>query len=400
MVSKKDIEKAYEIISDNVVQTPITFSYTFSDICGCKTYFKLENLQMTGSFKDRGSLNKLLMLSDEEKEKGVIAASAGNHAQGVAYHSQRLKIPAKIVMPIGTPLIKVVSTQNYGAEVILHGDTYDDAYEHALEIAEHEEMVFIHPFNDPLIIAGQGTIGLEIFNDSVCENLDAVVCPVGGGGLISGIAVYIKERSPDIKIIGVEAESFSSMKESVAAGHPVQTGGASSLADGIAVKKPGDVTYAIVEKYVDDIVTVSEDEIANALMLLLEIEKIVVEGAGAVPAAALINKKIPVDGKNVLSIVSGGNIDVNILTRIITRGLLVDGRIVQLKVRVRDIPGGLKSVLGMFKQLRTNVLEIIHHRFDSSTPIGYVDISITLETKGHQHIEEIKKALGKSNYLL
>ena len=400
MVSKRDIEKAYEVISKNIVCTPVSFSYTFSDICGCRTYFKLENFQMTGSFKDRGSLNKLLALSAEDKAGGVITASAGNHAQGVAYHSQRLKIPSKIVMPLGTPLIKVVSTQNYGAEVVLYGDTYDDAYEHALEISENDNLAFIHPFNDPYVIAGQGTIGVEILNNPMCKELDAIVCPVWGGGLISGIATYIKETNPSIKIIGVETELFSSMKDSLNAGHIKQTGSGSSLADGIAVKKPGEITYSIVEKYVDDVVTVNEDEIANALMLLLEIEKVVVEGAGAVPVAALINKKVDLAGKNVLSIISGGNIDVNIVNRIITRGLLVDGRIVQTKVRVHDNPGALTSVLEKLKHLRANVLEIIHHRFDSSTPIGFVDISITLETKGHQHIKEIMTVLEEKKYLI
>ena len=400
MVSKRDIEKAYEVISKNIVCTPVSFSYTFSDICGCRTYFKLENFQMTGSFKDRGSLNKLLAVSAGAKARGVITASAGNHAQGVAYHSQRLKIPSKIVMPVGTPLIKVVSTQNYGAEVVLYGDTYDDAYEHALEISENDNLAFIHPFNDPYVIAGQGTIGVEILNNPMCKELDAIVCPVGGGGLISGIATYIKETNPSIKIIGVETELFSSMKDSLNAGHIKQTGSGSSLADGIAVKKPGDITYSIAQKYVDDVVTVNEDEIANALMLLLEIEKVVVEGAGAVPVAALINKKVNLAGKNVLSIISGGNIDVNIVNRIITRGLLVDGRIVQTKVRVHDTPGALTSALEKLKHLRANVLEIIHHRFDSSTPIGFVDISITLETKGHQHIKEIMTVLAEKNYLV
>ncbi len=234
----------------------------------------------------------------------------------------------------------------------------------------------------------------------MCKELDAIVCPIGGGGLISGIATYIKETNPSIKIIGVETELFSSMKDSLDAGHIKQTGSGSSLADGIAVKKPGEITYSIVEKYVDEVVTVNEDEIANALMLLLEIEKVVVEGAGAVPVAALVNKKVNLAGKNVLSIISGGNIDVNIVNRIITRGLVVDGRIVQTKVRVHDTPGALTSVLEKLKHLRTNVLEIIHHRFDSSTPVGFVDISITLETKGHEHIKEIMAVLEEKNYLV
>jgi len=399
MVSKKDIESAYKTISGEIVNTPLIFSYTLSDLCGCKTFFKLENLQMTGSFKERGALNKLMNLTQEEREKGVITASAGNHAQGVAYHSQRLGIKAKIVMPIGTPLIKVVSSQNYGANVILHGETYDDAYELALEISKKENLTFVHPFDDPLVIAGQGTIAMEILNNEAGKKVEAVVCPVGGGGLISGIATYIKKTDPSITIIGVEAETCPSLKRAIQNGHPVKLESASSIADGIAVKCVGKMTFEIAKKYVDDVVSVNEDEIAHSVLLLLEIEKIVVEGAGAVPLAALINHKVDLKNKNVVSIISGGNIDVNVLNRIITHGLSVDGRIVQLKVRVRDIPGALKNVLEIFKQLNTNVLDIIHHRYESSAPIGYVDISITLETKGHQHINEIKQNLKKYGYL-
>lgn len=400
MVSKEDIEKAYNKISGQIVNTPLTFSYTISDLCECKTFFKLENFQMTGSFKERGALNKLLNLSAKEKKKGVISASAGNHAQAVAYHGQRLGIKIKIVMPIGTPLIKVVSTQNYGANVILYGESYDDAYEHALELSKQEGLILVHPFNDPFIIAGQGTLGIEILNNKIGKEIDAIVCPVGGGGLISGIATYIKETKPSIKVIGIQTASCPSTIKALENNKPIRLETSSSLADGIVVKKVGELTFEIVKKYVDEMVTVEEDEIANAVLLLLEIEKIVVEGAGAVSLAALINKKINLKNKKVLSIISGGNIDVNILNRIITQGLSVDGRIAQLKVRVLDKPGALNKILTIIAKLNANVLDIIHNRFDSAVHFGYVDISITLETKGHKHIEEIKQALKKECHLI
>jgi len=399
MISGRDVEKAYTLIHNHIVKTPTVYSNTLSALCGCQILFKLENLQMTGSFKDRGSLNKLLNLTPEERVRGVITASAGNHAQGVAYHCQRLGIHAKIVMPIGTPLIKVVSTQNYNAQVILHGENYDEAYELASDLPVREGLVFVHPFEDPFVIAGQGTIAMEILEEELCQGLQAVVCPIGGGGLISGIAAYLKGKKPAIRIIGVEAAICPAMKRSLEKGFPVKLESASSLADGIAVKKVGKINYEIVKKLVDEVVTVEEDEIANAVLLLLEIEKIVAEGAGAVPLAALVNRRVHLEGQKVLSIISGGNIDVNILNRIITRGLIVEGRIMQLKIKLRDIPGTLNAVLAIIKRLQANILEISHHRFDSSAPFGYVNVSITLETKGHQHIGEMERALKENGYL-
>ena len=399
MISPSDIEKAYTAIRPHIVRTPIVYSQKLSELCGCRTLFKLENFQMTGSFKERGALNKLLNLSEVERKKGVISSSAGNHAQGVAYHCQRLGIKAKIVMPVGSPLIKVVSTQNYGAQVILHGETVDDAYDLALELSVKEGLTVVHPFEDPLVIAGQGTIGLPKFwMMSWAKGIEALICPIGGGGLISGIATYLKEAEPAITIIGVEAAASPSMKNPCKYGHPVKLESASSLADGIAVKKVGQLNFEIVKKYVDEVVTVEEDEIANAILLLLEAEKIVAEGAGAVPLAALLNHKVPLEGKKVLSIISGGNIDVNILDKIIMRGLSVEGRITQLTVRLKDLPGSLTSALEIIKRLHVNILDIIHHRFDSSAPFGYVDVSITLETKGHPHIQEIRQALKEAGY--
>jgi len=256
----------------------------------------------------------------------------------------------------------------------------------------------VHPFEDPLVIAGQGTIAAESLDDELAKGVEAVICPIGRGGLISGIATYLKTTSPAITIIGVEANSCPAMKISLQYGHPIQLESASSLADGIAVKKVGHLNFEIVKKYVNEVVTVEEDEIANAILLLLEAEKIVAEGAGAVPLAALLNHRVPLEGKKVLSVISGGNIDVNILDKVIMRGLSVEGRITQLTVRLKDLPGSLTSVLEIIKRLHVNILDIIHHRFDSSAPFGCVDVSITLETKGHPHIQEIRQALKEGGY--
>lgn len=259
-------------------------------------------------------------------------------------------------------------------------------------------MTVVHPFEDPLVIAGQGTIAAEILDDELAKGVEAVICPIGRGGLISGIATYLKTTSPAITIIGVEANSCPAMKISLQYGHPIQLESASSLADGIAVKRVGQMNFEIVKKYVNEVVTVEEDEIANAILLLLEAEKIVAEGAGAVPLAALLNHRVPLEGKKVLSVISGGNIDVNILDKVIMRGLSVEGRITQLTVRLKDLPGSLTSVLEIIKRLHVNILDIIHHRFDSSAPFGCVDVSITLETKGHPHIQEIRQALKEGGY--
>jgi len=400
LISKGDIDSAFAAISDQIVDTPVIHSRTLSEMCGCHTLFKLENLQMTGAFKERGALTKLLSLSPEQRDSGVIAGGGGNHAQGVAYHCQRLGINATIVMPLGTPLIKVWSSQNYGAEIILHGDSYDDAQDLATEMGQSRGLVPIHPFNDPLVIAGQGTIAVEILRHRLCQGLDAVLCPVGGGGLISGIAAYIKEINPSISVIGVEAKSCPALQRALQNGSPVELESASSLADGIAVKRVGDLTYNIVEKYVDEVVSVDEEEIAHAILLLLEIEKIVVEGAGAVTLAALVNRKVSLEGKKVLSVISGGNIDVNILSRIISRGLSVDRRIVQVRMRIRDVPGALKDALEICSDLGTNIIDIIHHRFEPSVAFGYMDVSVTLETKGAQHADEVEQTLTKNGYIL
>ena len=319
MIGIREIEEARARIDEHVVTTPCAKSEWFSKLTGSKTYFKLENLQMTGSFKERGALNKILTLTAAEREHGVIAASAGNHAQGVAYHAGRLGIPATIVMPERTPLIKVQNTRSFGAKTVLSGGNFDEAYAESRRLQKEKNLTFVHPFDDEMVIAGQGTIGLELLEQN--PYLEVVIVPIGGGGLISGIAAAIKEVNPRIRVIGVQAEVLPSMKASVAAGELVTVPPGRTIADGIAVKRPGELTLAYVREFVDDIVTVSEEEIANAILLLLEREKTVAEGAGAAAVAALINGRVPAAlGRKTAMIVSGGNIDVNTIARVIEKG--------------------------------------------------------------------------------
>lgn len=402
LVTKHSIDAAYEQIHANVIRTPIIPALRLSERCGCRVHFKLENVQRTGSFKERGALNKLLSLEPAERNRGVVAASAGNHAQGVAYHAQRLGIPATIIMPQGSPLVKVVATQNFGARVILDGDTYDDACRLAEEMATRENFTLVHAFRDPLVVSGQGTIGREILEDELGRQADVILCPIGGGGLIAGIASYIKAVAPRISIIGVQAAVYPSMAKALEAGQPVKLPTASSLADGISVKEVGKLNFDIVKRLVDDVLLVGEDEIARAVLHLLEVDKITVEGAGAVSVAPLLGTpmKRQLVGKTVLCIISGGHIDVNVLSKIITRGLASDGRIFELTIRVRDIPGALTHVLGIVRELQSNILHIDHHRFGVRAPFGHVDVSLTLETKGHLHILEIERVLCRHGYLV
>ena len=323
-ISRTDIENAYDAISGHIVETPVVCSESLSSLCGSQVLLKLESLQTTGSFKERGALNKLLTLSSAERRQGVITASAGNHAQGVSYHAQRLGIEATVVMPVGTPLIKVSSTRSYGAQVIVRGESFDDACEFAYDLSKSRGLIFVHPFNDRAVIAGQGTIAMEILRHPLCRDIDAVICPVGGGGLVCGIATYLKETAPSIAIIGVEARRIPSMKSALANGCPVQLPAAHTLADGIAVKRVSGLTYKIADRYVDQMVTVEEDEIADAMLLLLEKQRIVVEGAGAVPLAALVNRRLDLQSKKVLLIITGGNVDLCVLRSIISPDLSDD----------------------------------------------------------------------------
>ncbi len=396
MITLRDIEEARRRLGDSIFATPCARSETFSQLCGCTTFFKLENLQMTGSFKERGALNRLLTLSPAEKERGVIAASAGNHAQGVAYHARRLGIAATIVMPEHTPLIKVTSTRRYGAVVVLHGASYDDAYAEARRLEGAGGMVFVHPFDDPLVIAGQGTLGLELIEQN--PYLDVVVVPVGGGGLISGVATVFKEVNPKVRIIGVQTEALPSMKAARDAGALLTLDPAHTLADGIAVKRPGSLTFEIVRAKVDDVVLVDEEEIANAVQLLLEIEKTVVEGAAACTLAAVIHRKIDVSGKKVAMVLSGGNIDINMLGRIIERGLVKDGRLVRLRAMLLDRPGSLSRFLAQVAEKGANVMDIRHERSFADAAVGETEVELTAETRGREHIDELVRHLRGAGY--
>jgi len=396
MITLADIEAAEERIRDSLYLSPCAHSETFSRLTGNRVFFKLENLQMTGSFKERGALNKVLLLSDEERRQGVIAASAGNHAQGVAYHARRQGIRARITMPLATPLIKVSSTKQYGAEVTLHGADYEEADEEARRLARLESLVFIHPFDDDAVIAGQGTLGLELIRQN--PTLEAVIVPIGGGGLIGGVACAVKETNPKIAVIGVQTSRLPSMRVAAIEGKPVELPAATTIGDGIAVRRAGELTLPLVRKYVDEIVTVEEEEIANAILLLLECEKTVAEGAGAAPAAALLNQKTSLRDKRTAVLVSGGNIDVNFLARIIERGLVKDGRLVRLLLHVPDRVGALHRVTGVIAERRANVMEIAHDRAYFGVNLGETVVDITLETRGPEHIDEIVSALEASGY--
>src|SRR5271170_5836464 len=400
MITLRDIESALRRIRSSIYLSPCARSETFSESTGNEVYLKLDNLQRTGAFKERGALNKLLSLSTEERAQGVIAASAGNHAQGVAYHAGKLGIRAQICMPLTTPLIKVSATRGYGADVVLHGANYDEAYEEAVRRSQAEHLTFVHAFDDDAVIAGQGTIGLELIEQH--PDLEAVVVPIGGGGLIGGIACALKESDSEsnrkIQVFGVQPSRLPSMKVAVAEGKPVTLKAASTIADGIAVRRAGDRTLPLVQKYVDDIVTVEEEEIANAILLLLEREKTLAEGAGAAALAALVNRKLPLAGKKVAVLVCGGNIDVTLLSRIIERGLVKDGRLVRLRVHLPDYPGALNRLTSILAQHRVNIVETDYDRAYHGVGLGETAIEITMETRGPDHIAEIIAGLGAAGY--
>ena len=364
----------------------------------CELYLKTENLQETGSFKLRGAYYKISQLTEEEKSRGIIACSAGNHAQGVAMAATQSGIQSLICMPDGAPISKVEATKQLGAEVRLVKGAYDDAYATALQLQEDTGATFIHPFDDDEVIAGQGTIGLEILDE--LENPDAVVVPIGGGGLISGVAYAIKHLNPNVKIYGVQAAGAASMVKSQQEGTPITLDQAETFADGIAVKHPGDITYQLVEQYVDEIVSVSEDEIAAAILALIEKQKVIAEGAGAVSVAAVLFHKLPVEGKKVVCIVSGGNIDVNILSRVITRGLLTSGRNVSLTIALTDKPGQLQEVSEIIARCGGNVVSVHHDRSDANMAITSCFLKLGLETRDHAQIVQIQKELTQAGFHL
>ncbi|HEY6368433.1 MAG TPA: threonine ammonia-lyase [Candidatus Binatia bacterium] len=396
MITFVDIEEARERIQKQIYLSPFPYSETISGLTENRVFFKLENLQMTGSFKERGALNRLLTLTPDEAKRGVIAASAGNHGMAVAFHSRRLDISATIVMPLHAPLVKVSRVRQYGAQIVLHGTDYDEAFTEAHRLAQEKRLTLIHGFNDPWIIAGQGTIGLELYEQN--PELDAVVVPVGGGGLIGGIALVLKTLNRKIRVIGVQAETVPSMKAALQKGKPVRLPPAMTIADGIAVRAVGDMPLVLVKKYVDDIVTVSEGEIANAVLLLLEIEKTVAEGAAAVSLAALVNQKTALANCNVGLVISGGNIDMNLISRIIEKGLIQDGRLSRLSVIISDRPGTLARLAQRIADLGANILQIDQTRGFGEVAIGETEVELILETTGTEHIERIYQALQTENF--
>ncbi len=389
--------QASRVLRNVVHKTPLDYSRTFSRITGGKVYMKLENLQKTGAFKVRGAYYKIYKLPDEAKKKGVVAASAGNHAQGVAFAASAAGIPATIVMPETAPISKIQATQGYGAKVVLHGLIYDDAYRKALEIAEETGATFIHPFDDLYVIAGQGSIAVEILHD--LQDIDVVVVQIGGGGLISGIAAVVKNVLGDqVKVIGVEPESAPKMKASIDAGRIVEVNVKPSIADGLLTRRPGELTYKLVSELVDDIVTVSDDEIAHAILMLLERSKTVAEGAGAAGLAALLSGKIDVRGKKVVTIISGGNIDVTMLSRIIMRELVRQKRIVVLKTKLPDRPGTLRKLLEFLAEAKLNIIEINHDRYDPRLEPGWAEVSIIAEVPQPERLERLIDNLRRHGY--
>jgi threonine dehydratase len=390
------IEAARERIGDAIHRSPCQLSHYLSEHIGLPIFLKLENLQRTGSFKERGALNKLLTLTDEERRRGVIAASAGNHAQGVAFHATRLGIRSQIVMPQATPLVKVVSTRGFGAEVVLHGANYDEACEEALARCLEQGLTFIHPFDDPVVIAGQGTIGLELLEQ--IPDLEAVVAPIGGGGLIAGIACALKERNSKIRVIGVEPEKLPSMLRAREAGTPITLAPQATIADGIAVRRAGDLTLPLVSRYVDEIVTVDDEEIASAILMLLEQEKTLAEGAGAAALAALLQAKTNLRQRRTAVLVCGGNIDVTLLAKIIERGLVKDGRQLRIRVYLLDRPGALFHLTEILARERANIVETIHNRSYYGVSLAETVIDVTLETRGAGHITSISHALSEAGF--
>lgn len=397
-VTIEDIKKAQATISAIIRETPIRHSEQLSEMCGFDLHLKMENTQRTGSFKIRGAANKILSLSAEERARGVIAASAGNHAQGVACVAQLEKIRAVIVMPEKSPLIKVTSTRRFGAEVILKGQNYDEAFEHSQEIMRQEGLIYVHPYQDEKIIAGQGTIGLEIYESM--PDLDAVFVAIGGGGLVSGIASALKVLNPKIKIIGVQAEGARSMADSFQRKELVlETSHVSTIADGIAVKRPSEIMYRdFISKLCDEVVTVSDEDIAQAIVLLIERCKSISEGAGAASLAACLSRKNQSGIKKALAVVGGGNIDLNIIERVIDRGLQVSGRVVRISVGCPDKPGVMYKLTQVIAEVGANILEINHNRVDSRILLRETLIEFTLETTGHEQVQVLRQGIQKLGF--
>ena len=393
-ISLDDIRAAREVLKGHVANSPCMYSRTLSEITGAEVYLKFENLQFTASFKERGALNKLVSLSAKQKENGVIAASAGNHAQGVSYHATRLGIPSTIVMPKFTPNVKVEMTQRHGAEVLLFGDNFDDAKAHALLLADESKRTFVHPYDDDKVIAGQGTIALEMLE--TFPQLDMLCIAIGGGGLISGMATAAKAIKPDIDVVGVEMVRFPSMAALI--NGTTASFGQSTIAEGIAVKEPGKLTRDIVAQLVTDIVLVDEGDIEEAIVMLLEIEKTVVEGAGAASLAALMRHGARFAGKHVGLVLCGGNIDPLVLAGIIQRGMVRSGRLTRLKVELRDLPGALARITSVIADANANIEEVHHQRAFTNLPVQTAEVEFVLKTRNYAHVEQIVINLGEVGF--
>ena len=398
MIDIASIQAARENLRGQVLKTPFTLSRTLSDIFGAEIWLKFENLQFTASFKERGALNRMLTLSDEERAKGVIAVSAGNHAQGVAYHAQRMGVPAVIVMPRFTPTVKVANTRRFGAEVVLAGDTFDDAKARGYELASERGLIMIHPYDDEAVMAGQGTVALEMLEDQ--PKLDTLVIAIGGGGLISGISTAAKAVNPAIEIVGVQTERFPAMYAAVKG--VTMPPGQYTIAEGIAVKSPGDLTLPVVRKLVDRVELVSEADIEHAIVVLLEIEKTVVEGAGAAGLAALLRAQEEgsdrYKGKRIGLVLTGGNIDPLMLGELIERGMVRAGRLARIRVDLRDLPGALAHATKLIADAQANITEVHHQRAFTSLPVRNVEVDFVLQTRGPEHIQEVIDILNAAGF--
>lgn len=386
-----DIIKAQSRIKGIVKVTPLEHTKSFSAMSGANVYMKLENMQSTGSFKVRGAYNKISCLSREELNNGVVCASAGNHAQGVAYAAHSQGVKARVFMPVFTPPLKVIATRSYGAEVVLHGETFDDAFAAAMEYREKSGATFVHPFDDPYIIAGQGTIGLELFHQ--LDHIQDVLVPIGGGGMIAGIAIALKEMNPDIRIIGVEAAGAQSMKISLQQGKPNTLTSMSTIADGIAVKTPGKLNFEATQKYVDELLVVNDAEIAHTAYLLLQRAKILAEPAGVAAMAAVLHKKTDLAERNVIAVISGGNANMGILEQILEKGMMEEGLRARIAVLIPDMAGELKSIVSILEKIRANIYEISHERSITSVPVGFVMVTITFNLQDTTQLDTIRKTL-------
>ncbi|MFQ3895866.1 threonine ammonia-lyase [Sphingobium sp. R-7] len=393
-ITVDDILAARTRIAGSIVKTPTLISQTLSTMLGCKVYLKFENLQFTAAYKERGALNRLLQLDDAAKAKGVIAASAGNHAQGLAYHGKRLGVPVTIVMPTTTPTVKVTQTQGHGATVVQYGEKFDDAYAHARLLEVEQGLTFIHPFDEPDIMAGQGTVALEMLEDA--PEIDTLIIPIGGGGLFSGMATAARAMKPDIRLVGVQAELYPSMYDFIKGADLACDG--DTLAEGIAVKQPGELTRRFVERLADDVLLVDERRLEEALSLLLQIEKTVVEGAGAAGLAALLTYRDQFVGRNVGLTLTGGNIDTRLLANVLLRDLARSGRLARLRIILQDRPGALFHVAKIFDQEAVNILELAHQRIFTNLPAKGLSLDVECETRDRAHLQRLIAALGEAGY--